>query len=334
MIRFTKQSWMFVLLWSNKAYLSPSQAFVPTKHLHRPPFAMNNVHSSMLQSSFSFSTVSSLLHSTSGEMESDVITTRASAQEINPSIKINKYEIPSLSDLEGVIFDMDGTLTQPCIDFTTMRRRVYDICNQDSKISEDEKPVTSGCVLELYNYLSPEGQQKCKTVFAEIEKDALENMKFMDDMVDLVSFLDEQGIRRAVLTRNVETSLDFMQDKLLKEEGIGPFFPAVARDTQIQVSATTTRNLIPKPDPDSILHICEQWNCEPKDVIMVGDSATDDIQCANRAGCASVLLRFNGGEWDNDSGNSEEAIEVDTIPTVILERLGELKQLLQNAKKV
>ena len=115
-------------------------------------------------------------------------------------------EIPSLLSLKGIIFDMDGTLLHPCIDFASMRSQIYEIANRD------------------------EGEL-IKSLPETIEEDAIRHMKFMDDMVDLVKFLDAQGISRAVLTRNVERSLDAMYDKLWNEEGIPPFSPAVAKDT-------------------------------------------------------------------------------------------------------
>jgi len=244
---------------------------------------------------------------------------------------------------------MDGTLLHPCIDFATMRSRIYKIANQDTSILQNREipqPITSGCVLEYYEKLSKDGQKQAKVVFNEIEAEAIQNMRFMEDMAELMKFLDDHGIRRAVLTRNVEKSLIAMQDKLWNEEGVPPFFPAVARDTytdtsyvretgQVSLDDTETnekrkrRPLIPKPDPDSIFHICQQWQCDSKNVIMVGDSAADDIRCANRASCASVLLQYKGEDWDNDSGNSVDAVQSEMEPSVIIQRLGDLQRILE-----
>ena len=262
------------------------------------------------------------------DTKNDNICTKTTQKD---QISFSNNQIPSRSSLTGIIFDMDGTLLHPCIDFASMRRQIYEIANNDEfDESFMKKPISSGCVLELYQYLSPTGQKLADEVFRDIEADALQNMTFMEGMVSLMTYLDSLGIKRAVLTRNVESSLDYMQDKLWKEESITPFFPAVARDTTARAPGELERFLIPKPDPDSIFYICRQWGCEPKDVIMVGDSAADDIVCANRAGCASVLLKYKGGNWDNDSGNKDESIKEEMIPTVTIERLDDLKQLLIN----
>ena len=40
-----------------------------------------------------------------------------------------------------------------------------------------------------------------------------------------------------------------------------------------------------KPDPSSALHICNRWQLEPEQVVIVGDDKTDMI-CGIRAGTA------------------------------------------------
>lgn len=48
---------------------------------------------------------------------------------------------------------------------------------------------------------------------------------------------------------------------------VAPFWPALARD------------FLPfKPDPAPLLHICEAWAVQPSEVMIVGDSATDDVR--------------------------------------------------------
>lgn len=272
----------------------------------------------------------------------------------------------------GIIFDMDGTLVQPCIDFASMRRRIYDIANEDynntnttATSSQPQQPTTttidSGCVLEIAAQLSsPESRRRAQEVFADIEQRAIDNMMFMDGLPDLLRFLDRHGVRRAVLTRNVERSVDAMHDKLWHDCGVPPFFPALARDSCVSTvissttdsSSTTTGTteqqtlLRSKPHPDAIRYICDTvWQCDPARVIMVGDSVTDDVQCANRAGCgAAVLLKYLGKDWDNDSGNSRDEIsgenkeekDSDTTtnndyftPTLAVENLETLRLLME-----
>lgn len=229
----------------------------------------------------------------------------------------------------GVIFDMDGTLLHQSIDFASMRQSIYAVANEDANVNER---VDSGCVLEIAERLSPEGRAKAQEIFADIEKRAVEKMSFMDGLPDLLRYLDDHGVRRAVLTRNVESSVDTMHDRLWADHDLPPFFPALARDSKTEDSLR--RQLPSKPDPEAIRYICDAvWRCDPAHVIMVGDSVTDDIHCANRAGCgASVLLKYQGKSLDNDSGNSDvidlsgSNVEI-TKPTLVVEGLHILTKL-------
>ena len=45
--------------------------------------------------------------------------------------------------LRGVVFDMDGTLTVPCIDFDAMRTRIFAIAGVDYVIA------TGGAVIKI-----------------------------------------------------------------------------------------------------------------------------------------------------------------------------------------
>jgi HAD superfamily hydrolase (TIGR01549 family) len=216
-------------------------------------------------------------------------------------------------DLRGIIFDMDGTLVCPVIDFGEMRRRIYSVGSRDFNTT-----INSGCVLELTERLSPRAQQEATRILQEIEQDAIDRMAFMDGMMDLCRWLDECNLKRAVLTRNVERSVDALHDKLQ----LAPFDPAVARNT---IHPHLQTNIAPKPHPDAIHYICERWNCSPEQVIMVGDSLKDDVVAASRAGCASVFL--DNGK-DNCSGNEEDSRPEERQPTLAVSSLSELHDIL------
>lgn len=238
---------------------------------------------------------------------------------------------------KGVIFDMDGTLIQHAIDFADMRRRIYSVADADS-IGKD---LERDCVLALADELSLEGQEACKLIFSDIEQRALDDMKLMEGGAELVQYLAENGLKRAVLTRNLEKNVSFMVDLYLAEinetggvgDSSGPIFhPIVARDTRSHPS--NEKPLKSKPYPDAILHICKVWGVNPSEVIMVGDSANDDIAAANRAGCGgSVLLTQPGGDQLDthsgyDLGESEEDI-IERTPSLRVESLLELKTCLE-----
>jgi phosphoglycolate phosphatase-like HAD superfamily hydrolase len=217
---------------------------------------------------------------------------------------------------KGVIFDMDGTLIRSVIDFADMRRRIYELATQDLGVS-----VQEGDILALATRLSETGQAKAKLVFEDVESKALRDMELNPGMLALCQLLDEEQIPRALLTRNVESSVEYMHQN--KMGSIPRFQPAISRD-----SVDREGNIIrPKPFPDAILHICQQWGCDPSQVVMVGDSLQDDVVAANRAGCISIHLSTM---HDNDSGNAEESSDGERVPNITIQSLRELQEMLQS----
>jgi len=242
---------------------------------------------------------------------------------------------------------MDGTLIQHVIDFPSMRRRIYQVADDDPIGRSLEKT----CVLELAAQLSPEGRRKADEIFQEIEERALRDMELKEGAVELMRFLGERGLRRGVLTRNMERNVFHMRkmyhaeltrwqrtqeniedetNGTVDEESI--FHAIVARNTKSKPE--DEEPIKSKPHPDGIIHICSLWGCHPSEVIMVGDSANDDITAANRAGCGgAVLLTQPGGtRLDTDSGfavgGSEEEMRERT-PSLIVESLLELRDCLK-----
>lgn len=272
-------------------------------HHHRVIIRNNSHDDSRMNASHNQDVVIALLD----EDKNDVTRT----QSVSTSIPANPV---------GIIFDMDGTLIKPCIDFKEMRRQIYAIAD-----SCEETFGLRGDVLELCDTnssFSKEQKIRAKEVFAEIERKAILDMEIMDDVTDLLHFLDDCRIKRAVLTRNVQTSVVAMEEMIHKSTKTvlqDRFYPVVARDSIVTFSDNEDGILPPKPEPDAILYICQQWKCHPTDVIMVGDSVADDVAAANRAGCASVLL--DTGK-DNDSGrenaNTDDEIEEQTPSTIVL----------------
>ncbi len=283
-----------------------------------------NDHSLRLLSS------SSALGLSQNDIEMDVDNSiTSSSTSSTSSTSFTPSTLPSTKSIKGVIFDMDGTLIKPCIDFADMRRRIYEIADTDPLLQDKSEVERRGDVLKLYTTFSDEGQVAAKVVFDDIEAKALRDMMLMPNIGDLCNFLDGKGIPRAVLTRNVGKSIEVMQEKLWESKSVKEFFPVINRESE----GSDGRMLEMKPSPDAIFHICNVWGCDPKDVLMVGDSAADDIVAANRAGCGgSVLLNFNGLQLDNDSGDGDARSEDERrerVPTIVIHDLGELQEIME-----
>ena len=236
----------------------------------------------------------------------------------------------------AVIFDMDGTLIDHSIDFVSLRSRIWEVVDADEvgrTFTERE------CVLEVAGKLSPEGQKKCKLVFDDIERKAVDEMTLAAGGPELIRFLSKRGIKRAVLTRNLERNVGVMagmySDAICDIGGLSEgddgdviFQAVVARDTPSDASDPSSEPVRSKPHPDGIIHLCRLWDVDPSEVVFVGDNANDDIVAANAAGCGgSVLVTPGGVERDTHSGyalgESEEEERLRT-PSLRVESLGEL----------
>ncbi|KAF8055985.1 haloacid dehalogenase-like hydrolase domain-containing protein [Scenedesmus sp. PABB004] len=202
--------------------------------------------------------------------------------------------------VRGVVFDMDGTLTVPVIDFQYMRQRVG--------------VGPTGDILDVIASWPPEEQAAAHAAIAEIEEQALRDMQAMPGLVELCSWLDGAGIPRGLITRNVLASVRYFHDHHLP---LPPFVPAISRECAHPY----------KPSPAALLHICSVWGIAPGEVVMVGDSKADDVVCGNRAGAVSVLLDTQG----RFTGLDDPQLQGECAPAAIVRSLTEFQALLAQA---
>eukprot|EP00803_Ostreobium_quekettii_P006592 evm.model.scf_259.3 EVM.evm.TU.scf_259.3 scf_259:14241-19239(-) len=174
--------------------------------------------------------------------------------------------------LKGIIFDMDGTLTLPVIDFQEMRRRLG---------------VPRGDILEAMAAATTERRLEMNSIVEDLEREALASMEIMPGAVVVCDMLDSAGLPRGLITRNAMTSVDYFYKHCFP---LSPFTPSLCREFTPY-----------KPHPAGILHICEQWDIAPEECMMVGDSPANDVACGNKAGSTTVLLdihdSFKESEW-------------------------------------
>lgn len=158
----------------------------------------------------------------------------------------------------GVIFDMDGTLTVPAIDFAAMRARLG---------------IPAGDILAMIRDWEPARRTQAFAVIEELEAVARERMELQPGALDLVRLLDQRGIAKALMTRNTRLTADFLMARMA-----------------VRFEPVLTREFWPvKPSPEPALHICRAWGISPADALMVGDYR-DDILCGRQAGMRTFLL--------------------------------------------
>lgn len=163
-----------------------------------------------------------------------------------------------LDGVRGVIFDMDGTLTVPALDFAAMRERLG---------------IPAGDILAAVRSWPAERQAWAYEVIDRIEEDGRRALRLQPGAEPLMRLLESRGIEKGILTRNTRKTVDHLLLHL-------PF----------RFSAIVTREFdFVKPDPEPVLHICRRWGVAPGEVLVVGDYR-DDLTCGRAAGARSCLL--------------------------------------------
>ena len=219
---------------------------------------------------------------------------------------------------------MDGTLIEQNVDFAELRRRIDEVADADpiGKKLDDREDLA-----ETMSNMSLDGQRKTRQIIGEILQIALERMAIQEGGPDLVAYLAQNGIRRAILTRNYEKIVFIMQRMYLDENSEATFDLVIGRDTHFNGNVPTAKEI---RKAERILQICEIWGCSPSEVVMVGDSIKDDIVEGNRAGCGATVLLEPKGYQLNATYGTNAGNPMERKPTVCIEALSELKLLLED----
>ncbi|HPD46976.1 MAG TPA: HAD family hydrolase [Anaerohalosphaeraceae bacterium] len=162
--------------------------------------------------------------------------------------------------IKTVIFDMDGTITRPFLDFDLIRR-------------EMGLPPDAGPILELMERMSQEERARAEEVLLRHETNAVAESVLNESAESTLEALRAVGINIGVLTRNTRANVE-----------------AVARKHNLRFDAIVDREDGPvKPDAFGVLELCRRFRTRPEETIVVGDFLFD-VLSAKAAGAIAVLL--------------------------------------------
>ena len=163
--------------------------------------------------------------------------------------------------IKAVIFDLDGTLTEPFLDF--------DVIRGEMGLTPDGGPI-----LEAMETMTPAQLKRARDVLCTHEARAVEHSRLHSGAKETIDTLRGQGLRVGVLTRN-------KRENALR----------VAAKHGLALDAVLGREDGPaKPDAQGILSLCRQFSVQPCQALMVGDYV-HDLQCAQAAGAIGVLMK-------------------------------------------
>ena len=167
--------------------------------------------------------------------------------------------------LDAVLFDFDGTLARPAIDFPALKR---------------ELGTPPGMfALEFLRSL-PLGEEsvRAEAVLTRFELEAADRAEPNDGAEDTVRSLRELGLLVGIVTRN---RFEIIVRSLERFAHLSPedFDVIVTRDDEVAF----------KPEPDQILLAASRLGVEPERTMMVGDFVVD-VEAGYRAGSVTVHL--------------------------------------------
>jgi HAD superfamily hydrolase (TIGR01549 family) len=164
-------------------------------------------------------------------------------------------------NVEGVIFDMDGTLTRPCLDFDLIRAQI-------GLSADDATPI-----LEAVERMSPVERALANVILERHEYDAAARSELHEGALEVIEAIRARDVPVGLLTRNSRICTSIVIER-----------------HQLKLDWVHTREDGPvKPAPDAIVAMCRQWRATPSNVWMVGDYLFD-ILAGQSAGTRTVLM--------------------------------------------
>lgn len=157
-----------------------------------------------------------------------------------------------LTNIKGVIFDLDGTLVESSLNFTRMRDDVG--CPQDQDILEFVDAITCTQTKALAH----------ERILQHELEDA-DTAKWLPLGKAMVEKVLQHQLPMAIVTRNCR------QATAIK-----------LKNNQVPISLVLTReDAPPKPDPTALLQIASQWQLPPERCLYVGDFIYDRMAAEN-----------------------------------------------------
>lgn len=175
----------------------------------------------------------------------------------------------SIRHINHWVFDLDGTLTNPIHDFDHIRAQL---------------DIPNGAPILEYIESLPEGAQA--TLNRKLDKIELllaDQASLQNGADRLLNLLRRKNCSLGIVTRNnLECTL-----RTLQAVGLADYF---SPDTIVSRDCAA-----PKPSPEGIEQLLDQWRADPKEAVMVGDYLYD-LQAGKAAGLTTIHLDSRQGD--------------------------------------
>ncbi len=210
-------------------------------------------------------------------------------------------------EIKAVIFDLDGTLIDSIEDIADANNQMLsEFGFPEHEVKEYIKWIGNGARLLVEASLPPKERGEDITIYLNkykerYQKNIHNKTKLFSGIDKVLDMLTEQGIPMAINTNKPQALTDVVVDFYFKK---WQFKNVIGHS-----------NAFPrKPDPKGALHFAKQVNCNPGEVLLIGDSVVD-IQTAQAAGMVPLGVSWGYGR----PGIEGNTIKVVNSPNEILE---------------
>jgi HAD superfamily hydrolase (TIGR01549 family) len=170
--------------------------------------------------------------------------------------------------IRGVIFDMDGTITVPYIDWKALRAEI--------------RAREGSTLIEYIESLDADERRWATGVLARFENEAAVHSELNEGVWELLNLLKTRQIKTALVTNNNGQSMRLV----LEKHGLSFDVMLSREDGRI------------KPSADLVLKAMEQLDLDREEVVLIGDGRYD-LWASEEAGIPFVLLRHPDTEMDH-----------------------------------
>lgn len=192
-----------------------------------------------------------------------------------------KQDVPhSGQRIEGVLFDLDGTLVDSAPDLLAA---LAALCDQQGRplpsLARLRQTVSQGAAGMIQMALNQQATPAMVEAFLSYYRShCWSHSIIFPGVMELVKGLHAAAVPMAVVTNKMTA----LAEPVLAQSGLLPYFSSI-------VAGDTARH--PKPAADPVLFACEALGLEPAQTVLVGDDQRD-VGAARASGSASAIAAW------------------------------------------
>ncbi|MCG8566598.1 MAG: HAD family hydrolase [Desulfobacterales bacterium] len=184
-----------------------------------------------------------------------------------------------ISSIKAVVFDCDGVLFDTALSNRKFYDAILDAFGKPPLSQEQFINVHMMTVKGAVEYLFPELDSH-RPVYEKIKEIGYGTftpyMQMEEGLRELLTALKDGGYIRGIATNRTNTMEDVLEEFHLSQE--------------FDIVMTAAKVEKPKPDPEQLLKIMDEFKLEAEEILFIGDSLYDE-QAARNAGTRFVAFK-------------------------------------------